>query len=124
MIKQSRLPESVATALFQRAQKTLSEPSVIVGLKVIAKSNKVVDETTQVVAVDSRNRLLRFIICTPVGDNDLIHRNITRSESVRAILGKELGGKVLIPLEHDVVEGYRYAIYPYCRPLSNARVMG
>jgi hypothetical protein len=80
--------------------------------------------TTKLLIRDSKGtRRLVLLVSSHLGP-DIVARGIEAAARARGLLGNELGAVILPPLTSGRVGGLSYALFPYCRPLSDLRLLG
>lgn len=81
------------------------------------------DSTTKVMVQTEGGRRVAVVSCARPASPDLVMRGVERAESVRNLLGNELGAVIIKPLASGYIDGRSYAIFPWCTDLSSNRYM-
>ncbi len=88
--------------------------------QVLPANDRVSDETRKVILRDQKRRPRLFLLMTEAGDRDLVLKHASTAINTRELLGEQLGESVLTPLHHDQKNGWRFAVYDYCKPLPDS----
>ncbi len=99
----------------------------------VTEINDIADNPVKATIRDSSGNPYAFVLCSQPQYASLVARGVARAETIRALLGKELGAVLIRPLLVGAVNGVSYAILPWHRPmpasglrryLARARIRG
>jgi hypothetical protein len=81
------------------------------------------DATSKVVIRNQSEEREAILICSSPLAPDTVERAVAAAARAKAILPTQTGKAILDPLASGFVEGLSYAVYPWCLPLSNHRLV-
>ena len=83
---------------------------------------KLADSAIKFTVLD-QGRPVAVALCAPDSHLDCVGPATRSSVQCKQLLGTPLGTHILSPLAADELEGLSWAIYPYCTPLSDSRLL-
>lgn len=110
-----RLKEPLAQALGTSAN--VGEVSLLCEAKTVA------DDYSKLLVRDQHRRPVMVVLCSSPVSPQLVRRGMQRARAAKRALGPALGRVILDPLGEGDIAGCSYSILPYCRPLSNKRLI-
>ena len=72
---------------------------------------------------DSKGRPRAVVLCSAPVAPDMVERALTRAREAKALLGPAVGAPILEPMASGRIGPLSYAVLPYCRPLTDVRVL-
>ena len=101
-----------------RPLRTLEARSGKVGVVTnVTEVNDIADNPIKATIRDSSGNPYAFVLCSQPQYPSLVARGVTQTETIRALLGRELGAVLIRPLLAGAVNGVSYAILPWHRPM-------
>lgn len=82
------------------------------------------DATAKYAVEDGRGRVCGFVLVSSADGPDIVQRAVASLDAARQALGPDAGSAVIEPWHHGVLGGRSFALFPYLRPISEARVIG
>jgi len=82
-----------------------------------------VDTTTKMLVKSDSGRRIAVIICSRPAAPDLIARGTQAAESIRSIIGHDLGEPIIKPISSSYADGLSCVILPNCREFSSSKLV-
>lgn len=102
---------------------SLSQPIPGFGVTLRSRATSVADGTRVLDLRDGDGDVRGVVLCSSPAAPDMAARDVARARLAREALGPSLGGVVLEPLAAGRLDGLSYSVMPFCRPLSDRRVL-
>lgn len=83
----------------------------------VTEGNDIADNPIKATIRDSSGKPYAFVLCSQPQYPSLVARGVARAETIRALLGRELGAVLISPLLVGTVKGVSYSILPWHRPM-------
>lgn len=84
---------------------------------------EVADDPMKLLVRDRSGQPAGVLLCAAPVAPELVAGNMQRARRAKQALGADLGRAILDPLLEGWAFGLSYALLPYCRPLSDARLL-
>ncbi len=81
------------------------------------------DAVTKWLICDARQRRVAVVLCASPVSPGLVARGMHRAREAKKALGPDLGRVILDSLQEGEILGLSYTVLPYCRPLSERRLI-
>lgn len=83
----------------------------------VTEVDDIADNPIKATIRDSSGNPYAFVLCSRPQYPSLVARGVARAETIRTLLGRELGAVLIRPLLAGAVNGVSYAILPWHRPM-------
>lgn len=113
--------EFLRTELADQLDRLAARVDEGVTLEPLGPQKDVADSTTKVLVRTQTGQPTAVIICSRSIAPDLVARGTGVAETIRGIIGEELGEAIIRPLDSGYVDSRSYVILPYCRDFSKWR---
>lgn len=109
--------------LHESLHQVLSDRVSIGEILMFGQPKGVKDETRKFLIKDQENRKIAVALCSSPASPKIIARGVESSYLAKQRVGSELGYHILGALCEGKIDGLSYAIFPYCQPLSDSRLL-
>lgn len=92
-------------------------------VSLLCEAKAVADDCMKLLVRDRHRRPVMVVLCSSPVSPQLVRRGMQRAREAKRALGPALGHVILDPLAEGDIAGCSYSILPYCRPLSNKRLI-
>jgi hypothetical protein len=92
-------------------------------MSLLCPPKEVADDPMKLLVQDQSGQPAGVLLCSAPVAPELVAGNMERSRRAKQLLGADLGRSILDPLLEGRAFGLSYALLPYCRPLSDSRVL-
>ncbi|MCK5601203.1 hypothetical protein KAR91_05020 [Candidatus Pacearchaeota archaeon] len=90
-----------------------------VELELLGRQKDGEDSTTKILVRTKRGHPAAVIVCSRTVAPGLVERGTKVAETIRAIIGEQLGQAIIRPLSHGYIDDRSYVMLPYCREFSS-----
>lgn len=112
------MPEQIRRDLGGRLAALLGERG-LGNISLLIPPKDVADDTTKFLVADARSQPALVVICSSPAAADSVARGVRAAAEAAHLLGQVLSGPILKPAAEGELSGLSYAIWPYCRTLSD-----